>query len=259
MEKFELVDSHCHFDFPVLRERYPQLRAEALAAGIQQIVVPGVTANSWSTLQSFCAADFMLYPAFGLHPCFMADHQPRDLEILEALLEHSDAVAVGEIGLDFFIPDADPAAQQQLFKAQLQLAKQFQLPVLLHVRKAHDQVLAQLRRFQLARGGIVHAFSGSAQQAEHYIGLGFKLGFGGAISYDRARKLRRLVAELPLESMVLETDAPDMPTYGNQGNVNHSKHLVTISNELFLLRKESKQSIATQIWQNSHRAFGICE
>jgi len=244
VEKFELVDSHCHFDFPVLRERYPQLRAEALAAGIQQIVVPGVTANSWSTLQSFCAADFMLYPAFGLHPCFMADHQPRDLEILEALLEHSDAVAVGEIGLDFFIPDADPAAQQQLFKAQLQLAKQFQLPVLLHVRKAHDQVLAQLRRFQLARGGIVHAFSGSAQQAEHYIGLGFKLGFGGAISYDRARKLRRLVAELPLESMVLETDAPDMPLAEYREQPNTPERIRQVAEIIAQLRGISVDEVA---------------
>jgi len=207
----KLIDTHCHLDFPVLRARYPQLVDEAQAAGVEQIVVPGVVARNWPGLKQFCRADSRLFPAFGLHPCFMSEHRESDLELLPALLSQRDTVAVGEIGLDLFVADADLAAQQRLLREQLRLAKEYELPVLLHVRKAHDQVLAELRRVRLPRAGIVHAFSGSEQQAQQYIALGFRLGFGGTLSYDRARKIRALAARLPLESIVLETDAPDMP------------------------------------------------
>ncbi|MBY4675632.1 TatD family hydrolase [Marinobacterium arenosum] len=208
-----LIDTHCHLNFPVFSERRAEVITEAARQGVGKIVVPGVSAKGWAELLKMTESSDDLFPALGLHPCFISEHKDSDLRQLEEMLAgHRDSVvAVGEIGLDLFISDPQFEQQLALFEAQLALAERFELPVLLHVRKAHDQVLARLRRLKLQRGGIVHAFSGSRQQAEHYLKLGFKLGFGGAISYSRATKLRRLAAELPLEALVLETDAPDMP------------------------------------------------
>ncbi|MGB0466129.1 MAG: TatD family hydrolase [Pontibacterium sp.] len=215
----QLMDTHCHLDFPVFDERREQLLTDAEASGVTKMVVAGVTAATWPRLLR-CCEDKRLYPALGLHPCFMHEHREAHLKMLSDLLEQRSVVAVGEVGLDFFIPGADKAAQTHLFEAQLKLAQQFDLPVLLHVRKAHDEVLKQLRRYQLKRGGIVHAYSGSLQQAQQYLALGFKLGIGGTLTYERAKRLRRLVLELPLASFVLETDSPDMPLSGYQGEPN---------------------------------------
>lgn len=210
-----LIDSHCHLDFPIFDPCREQVIERARQAGLGAIVVPGVTAGHWLRALALCESLFegiSLHPALGLHPCFMDQHSEADIEKLAAEVEqHPDAiVAIGEIGLDFQVEGFDAQAQTELLIRQLKIAKAMDLPVLLHVRKAHDQMLKQLRRFELPRAGIVHAFSGSQQQAEEYLKLGFKLGFGGAISYSRASKLRRLAAELPLTSIVLETDAPDM-------------------------------------------------
>ncbi|WP_432697618.1 TatD family hydrolase [Marinobacterium sp. YM272] len=210
-----LIDSHCHLDFPVFDTCRDQVIARARAAGLGAIVVPGITAEHWSRCLSLCRSaphGVALYPALGLHPYFMAQHRRADLDRLAEEVERQRAalVAIGEIGLDFQIDGFDEVVQTELLVGQLKIARATDLPVLLHVRKAHDQMLKQLRRFKLPRAGIVHAFSGSRQQAEEYLKLGFKLGFGGAISYTRATKLRSLAAELPLQAIVLETDAPDM-------------------------------------------------
>jgi TatD DNase family protein len=152
----------------------------------------------------------LLKPAYGLHPMFLDQHRPIDLEMLEAYLASPKCLAVGEIGLDYFITRLNREAQAWYFEAQLSLAQNQRLPVILHIRKAYDPVLATLRRLRFKQGGIVHAFAGSEQQAKQFIELGFKLGFGGAMTYPRALKLRRLAATLPLSCLVLETDSPDM-------------------------------------------------
>jgi TatD DNase family protein len=253
----DLFDSHCHLDFDAFDGWRDQAMRNARSAGIRQILLPGVTAQHWPRLLQLCqrpsqaAANYpLLYPALGLHPCFMTEHRPEHLGLLQQRLAAGEALAVGEIGLDFFIPGSDAQAQQQLLEQQLLLARQFDLPVLLHVRKAHDQMLKTLRRLKLRRGGIVHAFSGSEQQAHIYIDLGFRLGFGGVISYERATRLRHLAATLPLESLVLETDSPDMPLSDWRDEPNRPQRIRDVFEVLCSLRSEAPEQIAYQTTAN---------
>jgi TatD DNase family protein len=238
-----LIDTHCHLDFPVFDGCRTRLLARARAAGVDQIVVPGVVADDWPRLLA-CCEEHGLLPALGLHPCFLSRHRDGDLDTLAQGLAQYPVVAVGEIGLDFFIPDPEPERQLKLFDAQLELAQRFNLPVLLHVRKAHDQVLALLRRYRLARGGLVHAYSGSLQQAEQYLQLGFRLGIGGTLSYSRAKRLREIVTALPLESFVLETDAPDIPLADYRDEPNRPERVAEVAAILAQLRGVSAECVA---------------
>lgn len=232
-----LIDSHCHLDFPAFDSIRVAELEECKQQGVQACVVPGVSRETWDRLERVVSASKALYAAYGLHPYFLEDHERSDIELLRERLESSNTVAVGEFGLDYFLPNLDRAEQQYFFEAQLDLARQLNLPVILHVRKAHDEVLRALRQFQLPRAGAIHAYSGSFQQAQQYIELGFKLGFGGAVTYDRANKLRNLVKELPLESLLLETDAPDMPpSFIEKGEPNRPHYLVGIAQQISELR-----------------------
>ena len=161
------------------------------------MILPGVDRDGWERMMSLCRREEGLFAAPGLHPMYLAHHRPEHLEELEALAAGGQIVAIGEIGLDYHVPDLDRTVQQQLFEQQLRIASAAGLPVLLHVRKAHDQVLATLRRKQFPHGGIVHAFNGSLQQADQFIDLGFVISVCGTITYDRARRIRKIAAELP--------------------------------------------------------------
>jgi len=254
----ELIDSHCHFDLSAFDTDRAEVLARCQAKGITRLIIPAIEAKTWQSLLSLCQQNNGLYAALGLHPMFLATHSEPDLLQLEELLktQRNQVIAVGEIGLDYFLPDLDKGRQQVLFEAQLVLAQKNDLPVILHVRKAHDQVLSTLRRLAV-RGGIVHAFSGSRQQADQYIELGFKLGFGGSLTYERAKKIRRLATELPLTAMVLETDAPDMPIAGHQGERNSPEYVAKILSELVSLREQPAELIATQTTENVKRVFRI--
>lgn len=239
-----LIDTICHLDFADFDPDRAAVIERARVAGVAQIVVPSITVDNFERVLDLCASDPSLYPALGLHPCFSHDIE-QDLERLDEMLSLAAGavVAMGEIGLDFRPAQLRPGQagaaqreQEQLLEAQLQLAKAHDLPVLLHVVKAHDRVLKLLRRQHLPRAGIVHAFSGSEQQAREYAKLGFKLGFGGAMTHERAHKLRRLAAELPLEWLVLETDAPDMPPSGHQGERNEPSRVVDVARLIAELR-----------------------
>ncbi|WP_415906195.1 TatD family hydrolase [Neptuniibacter sp. QD72_48] len=247
----QFIDSHCHLDFSEFDLSRKEILLQARIAGVSDIVVPSVIADRWQDLLSLVKSDHDLHAGLGLHPCFMAKHTPADLEILETLLATEQVCAVGEIGLDLFIPEANLDQQLLYLNEQLALAKKFNLPVLLHVRKAHDQMLKQLRLIQLERGGIVHAFSGSEQQARQYLDLGFKLGIGGTVTYERAKKIRRLVQELPLESFVLETDAPDMPLAGHQGEVNLPANVAKVAEVIAELRQIAVEEVAAITTQQS--------
>jgi len=240
----QFIDSHCHLDFSEFDASRVEDLQHARALGVSAIVVPGITAAKWPRLQRLVSAETDLYAALGLHPCFMQEHTEAHLEQLAVKLTQGGVCAVGEIGLDLFIPDADLDKQMFFLKAQLDLAQRFELPVLLHVRKAHDQMLKVLRQVQLRRGGIVHAFSGSEQQAQQYLNLGFKLGMGGTVTYERAKKVRRLVQNLPLEAFVLETDAPDMPLSGYQGCVNKPAQVIKVAEVIAQLKALSVEEVA---------------
>jgi TatD DNase family protein len=209
------IDTHVHLDAPELAHDVDTVREQARHAGVAHCVLPAVERSNWDAVRLLAHRHGDSY-ALGIHPLYTGRASDEDLELLAlALQQHRNdqrLVAVGEIGLDYFVPGLDNERQQRLYRAQLLLARRLDLPVILHVRRSADHLLKALREVRVP-GGIAHAFNGSAQQAQAFIALGFKLGFGGAVTYDRALQLRRLAAELPLESVVMETDSPDIPPH----------------------------------------------
>jgi TatD DNase family protein len=192
--------------------------------------------------------------AYGIHPLYVEAAQPADLDLLATRLAAGDALAVGEIGLDHYVPDADRERQLQFFIAQLKLARRHELPVILHIRRAQDAVLKCLRRLPV-RGGIAHAFNGSRQQADAFIALGFKLGFGGAMTFDGSRRIRELAATLPLEAIVLETDAPDMAPAWQPGQRNEPANLARYARVLAELRGITPEAVVAACAANARAAL----
>ncbi|KAB0493052.1 TatD family hydrolase [Pseudomonas psychrophila] len=256
----QLIDSHTHLDFPDFDADRPQVLARSRALGVKQMVVLGVYQSNWQRLWDLVQTDSQLYAAFGLHPVYLDDHRPEHVielgQWLSRLAQHPQMCAVGEIGLDYFLPELDRDGQQQLFEAQLQLAADFQLPALLHVRRSHAQVIATLKRIRLKRGGIIHAFAGSREEAREYIKLGFKLGLGGAATWPQALRLRKVMVDLPLEAIVLETDSPDMAPamYPNQRN--SPEHLPDICQALAEVMGVSPERLAEATTANACEVFG---
>lgn len=205
-----LIDTHCHLDAAEFSADRDQVYAAARAGGVSRIVVPGVAVEGFADLKDCVARYPGCVAAYGIHPLYVMQAGVADLSVLHTWLAAEKPVAVGEIGLDHYVADSDLQLQERYFVEQLKLAAEFDLPVLLHVRRAIDPVLKQLRRHRV-RGGIAHAFNGSRQQAEAFIQLGFKLGFGGTLTFEGSTRIRELAASLPLDSIVLETDAPDIP------------------------------------------------
>ena len=252
----EIIDTHCHLDVAQFDADRQAVLARARSAGVRGIVVPGVEAPGWDGLWHLCAAEPDLFPAFGLHPVYLEQHGEADLAALESLVASRRPVAIGEIGLDYFIADLDRDRQQSLFEAQLMIARDARLPVILHVRKAHDPVLATLKRVEVP-GGIAHAFNGSLQQAQHYIDLGFKLGFGGMLTYERSTRLRTLARGLPLEALVLETDAPDMVVAQHRGERNSPEYLPDCLAALAGVRGEPSERVAQQTSANARVVLAL--
>jgi TatD DNase family protein len=252
----EIIDTHCHLDVAEFDPDRQSVLARARANGVTAIVVPGVLASGWDYLWRFCTGEPDLYPALGLHPVYLERHQEADLAGLERLLAERRPVAVGEIGLDYFVAGLDRQRQQTLFEAQLEMARAARLPVILHVRKAHDPVLATLKRIGVP-GGIAHAYNGSLQQARQYMDLGFKLGFGGMLTYERSRRLRELARQLPEEAIVLETDAPDLTVARHRGSRNSPEYLPDCLAALAEARGESREALACQTSANARAVLGL--
>ncbi|MGD8484012.1 MAG: TatD family hydrolase [Thioalkalispiraceae bacterium] len=252
----ELIDSHCHIDVAEFDADRSEVLARCRAAGITRLVVPAIEAAGWDRLLSLCQQEQGLFPALGLHPVFIDRHRDEHIAQLEARLATTEVVAVGEIGLDFYIDDADRPRQKALFEAQLAIAENSGLPVILHVRKAHDEVLKLLRKFRL-KGGVAHAFNGSLQQAEQYLALGFKLGFGGTLTYAGSHRIHRLAQQVPLEGIVLETDAPDMVVAQHRGERNSPEYIIESLHALANLREQDIETIAAQTTANSCEVFNL--
>ena len=208
------IDTHCHLDAAEFNADRDAVVARARAAGVTQIVIPAVAASNLDTVRLLAIEHGLTY-ALGIHPLCVMSAAEGDLDKLAEALEthHVDPrlVAVGEIGLDFFVPGLDPDTQQHFYVEQLKLARRAALPVLVHVRRSADKLLAGLRRVGFTHGGIAHAFNGSEQQAQAFIKLGFKLGFGGTLTFERSLQIRRIAAQVPETALVMETDAPDIP------------------------------------------------
>ncbi len=253
-----LIDTHCHLDASEFDADRDQVLARAFAAGVDAIVVPAVATSNHEAVRALAAADRRIAYALGIHPLFVGQADDDELEQLRARVDASMRderfVAIGEIGLDFFVQGADRQRQQRFLAAQLRIARDFDLPVLLHVRRAHDLVLAQLRQLRPLTG-IAHAFNASAQQAAQYLALGFALGFGGAMTYDRALRIRRLALELPEHAHVLETDAPDIAPEWIAHSRNEPAQVARIADAFAGLRATPRDRAIAQTSANALRVL----
>jgi TatD DNase family protein len=261
------IDTHCHLDAPEFDADRLAVLARARAAGVHQIVLPAVAAEHFEAVRQLAHQHGLAY-ALGIHPLYVAQAAGHDLDRLEqALQQHRNdprLVAVGEIGLDGFVPGLDPALQQQYYLAQLKLARRFELPVILHVRRSADGLLQGLRRLPVV-GGLAHAFNASDEQARRFVDMGFRLGFGGAMTFDRALQIRHLAASLPADAMVLETDAPDIPPHwlyrtaaqrqAGQTSRNEPAELPRIAQTLAQLRGWSLDDTARHTADNARAAL----
>ncbi len=243
-----LIDTHCHLDAAEFAADRDAVASQSLQHGIGVIVIPAVARNNFDDVIALHARHRHCCYALGIHPMYVDSAVPEDLATLEQYVRDHEPVAIGEIGLDYFVtnPRTSPdniARQQLFFVEQLKIARLYQLPVILHVRNAIDDILKQLRQYKLA-GGIAHAFNGSLQQAQQFIDLGFKLGFGGAMTYSRALKIRELAKKLPLDAIVLETDAPDIPPeWIVRGGRNSPLELLKIAHVLAEIRQVNTSQV----------------
>ncbi len=255
-----LIDTHTHLDFPDFDPDRRELLTAAAAAGVERMVVLGVYEANWQRVWDLVKAEPALHAAFGLHPVYLDQHQPEHLTALGDWLTrlHGDPqlCAVGEFGLDYYLAELDRERQQALFEAQLRLAADFDLPALLHVRRSHAAVIATLKRFKLPRGGIIHAFAGSYEEAREYLRLGFRLGLGGAATWPQALRLHKVLPRLPLESVVLETDAPDMAPAMFPGVRNSPVHLPEIARALAGIMGVEVEVLAEASTRNACELFG---
>ena len=251
------IDTHCHLDAAEFDADRLAVAQAARTVGVSTIVIPAVAVENFDTVRQLAHRVGGAY-ALGIHPLFTPHANEADLHVLRAQIEvgltDPRFVGIGEIGLDYFVPGLNDVRQRFFYEAQLRLAKEFNLPVICHVRKSQDQVLQGLRRFGV-HTGIAHAFNGSQQQAEHYIRQGFKLGFGGAMTFTRALQIRRLAAGLPLESMVLETDAPDISPAWLYKQRNSPDQIPAIAQTLVELRGLPPDQLAICTTANAHAAL----
>jgi len=252
-------DTHCHFDFPPFQGHEAASLAMAAAAGVEKIIIPSIAAEYFQRVSGLAAAYGPLYAALGLHPIVIDKHDEQHIAGLETYLQHKPAklIAVGEIGLDLYMPDPQFEKQQRILDAQLVLAKRYDLPVILHSRRTHDPLASHLKRHNLPRTGVVHGFAGSLQQAQVFIRLGYYIGVGGTITYPRASKTRAVMAKLPLSALLLETDAPDMPLNGWQGQPNRPERAALVFQSLCELRPEPAEEIALALQHNAQRLFAL--
>jgi len=266
------IDSHAHLDAPEFAADRAQVQGQTRLAAVAHCFIPAVERANWETVRALAHAQGDSY-GLGIHPLYVPQADAADLQALDAALSahHTDPrmVAVGEIGLDFFVPDlCGPAMREKqefFYRAQLQLARKHDLPVVLHVRRSADRLLKYLRA--VGQGGyrwhgIAHAFNGSDAQAHHFVDLGFKLGFGGAVTFERALQLRSLAQSLPLQSLVLETDAPDIPPHwlyrtaaeraqGLTQGRNTPAQVPRIAQVVAALRGLELQELRTAVWRNT--------
>lgn len=251
-----LIDSHVHLDHPAFDADRPAVLESAAHAGIAGMIVPAVDAASWPRIKALCESRPELFPAFGLHPMYLLQHEPRDVEVLSSWLDDESTVAVGELGLDFHVPNLDHALQRDYFVRQLQLARERDLPVIVHARRALEEVILTLRRAGPLRG-VVHSFSGSLQQAQQLWTIGFHLGIGGPVTYERARRLRHIVAKMPIEFLLLESDAPDQPNAGHRGQRNEPARVSEVLRCIAALRHQAEDDVAAATTANAGRLFDL--
>ena len=253
-----LIDSHSHIDAAEFDADRSDALARAREAGVTRQIVPAIALSGFEKLRELCRDEAGLFPAYGMHPMYLAEHVPAHIDELAQWIPRERPVAVGECGLDFYVEGLDRDTQQRYLEAQLVLARELDLPVILHARRAFDAVAAAIRRIGGLRG-VVHSFSGSEEQAQQFFKLGFHVGIGGPVTYERAQRLRAIVATMPIEWLLLETDSPDQPLAGHRGERNEPAYLVEVLDCIAALRGESRESVATATTANAERLFALRE
>lgn len=254
MPHFDLFDSHSHLDAPEFEHDRNEVVSRAQIAGVTQQLLPAVEFAGWSNLKDVCRQYSGLYPAYGLHPMFLDSHRPEHIPALRHWIEREKPNAVGECGLDFFVEGLDADKQRFYFIEQLKLAREFELPLVIHARRAVDEVIAGIRKIGSLKG-VVHSYSGSEEQARQLFNMGFSLGIGGPITYDRAQRLRRLVKDMPIEFLLLETDSPDQPNADYRGQRNEPARMLDVLRVVAQLREESEADIARITTANAEILF----
>jgi TatD DNase family protein len=255
-------DSHCHFDFAEFDQSRDIIWSDAQSMGVNQLLIPSVSPGTWKKARLIAENHKGIYWAAGLHPWWIAnyvlipDWETELKKLLEVAQQDKNCIAIGETGLDALI-DTSLDIQIRAFELQLEAASQFSKPVIVHSRKTHADLFRIIKNFHSLAGGVVHAFSGSYEQAKLFVDAGFYLGVGGVITYERANKTRDAIKKIPLEYLLLETDAPDMPLQGEQGKINSPTHLLRIANHLAELKQQSLDLIARVTTENANRLFGI--
>ena len=251
-----LIDSHCHLDFEIFDDDIDAVLTRAHENNISDIIIPGVQADTWSRILFMCSHYPGLHACYGIHPYTVATHTTDDLNTLRQWLITNPAIAVGECGLDYRQGQADRALQKTFFDAQLMIALELELPVVIHSVHATEDVI-DLLKSRRGLTGMVHSYSGSYEQALQLIDMGFYISFGGAITYERASKLRKTASRLPLESILIETDAPDQPDMLHKGERNEPAYLANVLKCLCDIREENRADIVTQTSANARSLFNF--
>ena len=249
-----LIDSHCHLDVAEFAADLPETLERGRKNGVAAYVVPAIDFASWPGLQALAMRYPEIKPAFGLHPMFLAEYQPVHLDALPGWLQKPECVAVGECGLDFFVPGLDAALQETVFIEHIRLAVRFAKPLIIHARQATERVIQLLKTHGPATG-VIHSYSGSLEQARQLIAMGIYLGIAGPITYPRSNRIRALVKDVPLENLLLETDAPDQPLYGEQGRRNEPGLLPRIAQAIADVKGLPIEEVARQTTENAMRLF----
>jgi TatD DNase family protein len=250
------IDSHCHLDLPPLSLDLPQVLQRAAAAGVGRFICPGVTPAGWSGIAATAAAHPAVFPAFGIHPQFVSSESLAALPALDRYL--ADAVAVGEIGLDYSDKNCDRLLQQELFRKQLRLAVKYSLPVIIHCRRAFADLLRILAEEKAHHcGGVLHAFSGSVEVAREAVALGLAIGIAGAVTWSGAIRPVQVVREMPLAQLLLETDAPDLTPEPQRGRTNEPAFLTVIAQQIAAIKEVTLETVAQVTTHNVERIFHV--
>ena len=261
-----LIDAHCHLDFEVFDEDREQALKRAEKNKITDIIIPGTQTKFWERINILCSTHnkktnkIRLHPCYGLHPYWVHDHKQNDLKLLEAYLEKNKSVALGECGLDFRSQhtkaSTDKKKQIDFFEIQLDIANNQQLPVVIHSVNATQAIIESIKKFSNITG-MIHSYSGSLEQAKQLIDLNFLISIGGSVTYPQAKKIRNIATELPLNALLVETDAPDQSDQNNQYSRNEPSFLVNTVKEIAQLRNENNETVAQQTTVNAKNLFRL--
>jgi len=251
-----LIDSHCHLDFEVFDDDREQVLQRAQKHRIKDIIIPGTQNIYWPRIKKLCDANKSLHACYGLHPYWAKTHQNKDINNLSDFIDNNKTVAVGECGLDFRKQHADKKTQLYFLHAQLEIANNKKLPVVLHAVNATENIIQIIKTYKNL-SGMIHSYSGSSEQARHLIDLNFMISVGGNVTFNNAKKIKQVIKDIPLTSLLIETDSPDQPDQSNLGKRNEPAYLINTVTAIAELRQVSKDTVAEQTTVNAKKLFGI--